>query len=708
MKNFYFLIILLSASKCIYPLGTNEFKIGNSEFIATITKNNVEICRTEKEDEFTVLFKPAQWPNVFFSAINKSWDWSNYNWLVLKIYNHEKEKIRVNVRIDNEGADGVKNCITGGFLLHPKKETSFAILLPNTSYPKFTPEPMDFERSEVYSKSPLWGMRRPPGNFVEPRGDNFTLEKVVAFQIFLSSPTKPVKLTVREIKLDKGINIPTIPLPFVDKLGQFMHEDWKGKTKSEDEMIRVANEELRRANTSISIAKDFDKYGGWKKGKKLEATGWFRTEQINGFWWLVTPEGNLFISIGVDCVGMHDYTFIDGRDGWFEWLPDPNDSNFKTCFSYANANQHWFSHILPEGRLFCFYKANIIRQFGPDFEAPWSLVTTYRLKKWGFNTIGSWSSIHLFKDKQIPFIVITSLYGAPKIKNAPGYWGPIYDVFDPAFEEIVNKRIADTVEPYKGNPYCIGYFVDNELSWDGIWKGTINAEADQPSKIALINMLKAKYKDIENLNNIWETSHSSWDHLSIPEKENQYIISDKKEFITAFAEKYFSTVAKAMKTYAPNQLYMGCRFAGFPDEEIWKVANKYADVVSVNIYKKEVPSEHPRYKITEKPIIIGEFHFGATDRGMFHPGLIQCENQKDRAEQYEKYVISVVTNPLYIGYHWFQWADQPITGRYFDGENYNIGLVDVTNKPYKELTDKASHINKKAYKIRWSSSAKNK
>jgi hypothetical protein len=40
--------------------------------------------------------------------------------------------------------------------------------------------------------------------------------------------------------------------------------------------------------------------------------------------------------------------------------------------------------------------------------------------------------------------------------------------------------------------------------------------------------------------------------------------------------------------------------------------------------------------------------------------------------------------PYFLGAHWFQWQDQPVLGR-MDGENYNIGLVDVTNRPYLEL-----------------------
>ena len=46
---------------------------------------------------------------------------------------------------------------------------------------------------------------------------------------------------------------------------------------------------------------DYDEYGGWKRlqGKK---TGFFHTEKIGGKWWLVSPEGNVFFSKGINSV----------------------------------------------------------------------------------------------------------------------------------------------------------------------------------------------------------------------------------------------------------------------------------------------------------------------------------------------------------------------------------------------------------------------
>ena len=43
--------------------------------------------------------------------------------------------------------------------------------------------------------------------------------------------------------------------------------------------------------------------------------------------------------------------------------------------------------------------------------------------------------------------------------------------------------------------------------------------------------------------------------------------------------------------------------------------------------------------------MIGEFHFGALDRGMFHTGLVPVENQAARAQAYKDYVLGAARHP---------------------------------------------------------------
>jgi hypothetical protein len=68
---------------------------------------------------------------------------------------------------------------------------------------------------------------------------------------------------------------------------------------------------------------------------------------------------------------------------------------------------------------------------------------------------------------------------------------------------------------------------------------------------------------------------------------------------------------------------------------------------------------------------------------MFHTGLKPTASQEERAASYRDYVSGALRNPHIVGTHWFQYQDQATTGR-GDGENYQIGLVDVCDAPYSE------------------------
>jgi len=99
----------------------------------------------------------------------------------------------------------------------------------------------------------------------------------------------------------------------------------------------------------------------------------------------------------------------------------------------------------------------------------------------------------------------------------------------------------------------------------------------------------------------------------------------------------------------------------------------------------------------DKPAVIGEFHFGALDRGMFHTGLQAAADQDARAAAYQRYMMSVLAHPSFVGAHWFIFYDQPLTGRTLDGENYNIGFLTVTDTPYTEVVGSARAFHDEMY-----------
>ena len=63
------------------------------------------------------------------------------------------------------------------------------------------------------------------------------------------------------------------------------------------------------------------------------------------------------------------------------------------------------------------------------------------------------------------------------------------------------------------------------------------------------------------------------------------------------------------------------------------------------------------------------------------------------------YQKSALENPQVVGVHWFQYVDEHVAGR-ADGENYNVGLVDVCDTPYPEMVRAIRRIGASMYEYR--------
>ena len=168
-------------------------------------------------------------------------------------------------------------------------------------------------------------------------------------------------------------------MPFVDRFGQYLHADWPGKLHGEADFAKRLKKERRRIE-SKPVLRDRDRFGGWADGPQLEATGWFRTQQVDGKWWLVTPDGHLFFSNGIDCVGTWEQTFIEGREGWFEWLPDPGDATYEDMFAQVSGAHRMADVIGGKGHTFSFYRANLAWKYGEAWPEQWRMNVYPRLQ----------------------------------------------------------------------------------------------------------------------------------------------------------------------------------------------------------------------------------------------------------------------------------------------------------------------------------------
>jgi hypothetical protein len=480
-----------------------------------------------------------------------------------------------------------------------------------------------------------------------------------------------------------------------------MHAEWPGKVRDEAELRQRAEME-RKELAASQVMPGRDSYGGWSEGPKLDATSWFRTEKVDGKWWLVTPVGTLFLSFGVDCVATGEQTFVENRQDWFAGLPEDDDP-LRQFYGHAKGAHSMADPIGGGGKTFSFYCANLFRKYGDNWPERWRSNVGPRLRSWGFNTVANWSREDAAKASRMPYTASTGLQNVPKIEAARGYWAKMMDVYDPAFPEEAARAVRAMTAANADDSLCIGYFVDNELAWEGVQEGVLGSKPGQCARKVLMEQLRNKYGDLGQLNGAWRTDFAAWENLAVPPKPTPASQSDMSAFLYQFALRYFGVLRDEIRRCAPNHLYLGCRFSMAPDEVV-RACAETADIVSFNLYYREIPKDKWVGPAGfDRPAIVGEFHFGALDRGMFHPGLVRALDQQDRARCLSHYLESVADHPLFVGCHWFQFVDEPTTGRWYDGENYNIGLVDITDTPYPEMIAAARNTLSNIYHHRMAS-----
>ncbi len=634
------------------------------------------------------------WPGITLPAPDHSWNLSAFRKIVFQVRNIGTDQITVNCRVDSPGGDGQKNSITGHVELRPGEAKEMSVnlqrLLPSALADK------------------LFGMRGYPGGYAKEKGVDTT--KITQLIIFINKPKQDhafqlgtIRATGNSISANWLRMSPETFFPMIDTFGQFVHARWPGKVDS----IAALKHDIQAENKALAEhpgPTDWDQYGGWAAGPQLKATGFFYPIKHAGKWWLVDPKGRLFWSHGVDCVGFASGTTpISDREFCYADLP-ASDSPLARFYGHASWAPHGYYKDKDSYRTYNFTGANLLRKYGDNWKAKATVTAHKRLRNWAMNTIGNWSDSTVYLQHKTPYVTTASSSGAKPIAGSSGYWGKFPDPFDPSFRKSLDRHMQWQKDKTAGDPWCIGYFVDNEIAWGDEHSLAIAALAspgEQAAKKAFLADLRAKYTTIEKLNKVWETDHDSWAALAEcrtpPDEEKAGV--DLGDFYTKIAEQYFRQCREAVKAVAPSNLYLGCRFAWVNDRGACAAA-KYCDVIGYNLYKNSVADFHLP-KGVDMPAIIGEFHFGALDRGMFHTGLRPTDSQADRAKAYHDYVTGALKNPCLVGSHWFQFGDQATTGR-GDGENYQIGLINICDRPYGETIKAVREVGSSMYHTRLS------
>ena len=471
-----------------------------------------------------------------------------------------------------------------------------------------------------------------PGCLINIHGDQGPITDVVGLGVSMPEPVGHPSLELRAVRLENqnSGNAVLTSSPLVDEFGQWQQAEWQGKAKTLDDLKRAWNEESKALRQGTF---HFDAFGGFSN-TTAKATGFFRVEQIKGRWWFIDPAGHWFFSTGCDGFSCSQPTYTGERNGVFALLP-PNTGPFIS-----------------------FYTGNLIRRFGQNYETSWIDLTFRRMEAWGFNTLGNWSDSLLCQTGRKPYVLMLDGWG---VEDSP-YLG-LPDVFAENFAARVDAAAAQQCDPHKNDPWLLGYFIANEPPWPGHELEITTAILQGPPSATRHELESAL------------AGHDT------PER--------RMEFVNCCIERFLDIINAAVRRHDPHHLNLGLRFGSRAPEAMLRAARGF-DVFSLNSYAAEVDRDRLKaaYRITGKPVLIGEFHFGTPGRGM-SAGLVQCADQRQRGVAYRHYVESAAAAPMVVGAHWFEWIDQPNTGRP-DGENYNIGFIDVTDRPYPELVEAAA------------------
>lgn len=476
----------------------------------------------------------------------------------------------------------------------------------------------------------------------------------------------PVYLTVEKPPLLQNPLLPKGKL--LDELGQSTIHDWPEKSRNVDEVVQRFNTQLKES-PNYTWPGHFSKWGGWNE-KKIKGSGFFSTHYDGRRWWLVDPDGHFYWSAGLDCVRPYISADIRGLESALTWVPGPSfDGDY--------------------------LKVNLTRAFGDEWYKQWATVVLALLKEFGFNTVANWSNWDIARDARFPYVRPLSA----RFPRTPNVYRDFPDVYHENFQRDADA-FAGQLRETANDPALLGYFLMNEPTWgfssESPAAGMLFNTPECFSRIELARFLERRYGTDTALSKSWgiettvgEIRRGPWKkRLTNTAKRDLFDFSEK------MVTKFFQTISEACKRVDPHHLNLGIRYQGIPPK--WCVPGmKYFDVFSMNCYQKKIPYQTCKeiHDMLHMPILIGEYHFGALDVGLPSPGLVHVRNQRDRGRAYRYYFEDAAANPFCVGVHYFTLYDQSAIGR-FDGENYNIGFLDICHKPYLDLVEaaKTSHL----------------
>ncbi len=392
------------------------------------------------------------------------------------------------------------------------------------------------------------------------------------------------------------------------------------------------------------------RYGGCMDLPRERATGFFRTQKIDGRWWLIDPEGYRFYNVAINTVR------------------EP-------------------------------------RQVAKNFGSPeqWAEKVTVQFRENGFNGLGNGSSLRLKQVAQ-PLVWVRRhdfLFAFARSKKyvepASGTLGfpnrcmPVFHPEFPAFCEAFGTNLASTAN----DPTLLGIMTENE----------IQCPVDLLDRYLASDPSDPDRKHGRDAAIAWVMGRKGSADTSGLTRRDRY------EFIAYAFERYYSIVTPIVRKHDPNHLYLGSRLnysqGQFDSPWFWKMLAPYHDVVSVNYYGRwgiQADELADWAEWADRPILFTEWYAKALDvvpkLANTHGAGWVVHTQEDRARYYQHFALSALETPNVVGWHFFKYMDDPPESKALDNfGGANKGMFDVEGQPHRPLLDRARAVNHEVYTL---------
>jgi len=438
---------------------------------------------------------------------------------------------------------------------------------------------------------------------------------------------------------------------------------------------------------------ELDRFGGWT-GKSFDATGFFRAEKDER-WWLVTPEGNAFLSFGIN----HLYPDL--------WKQDYNREAWQKRLGLSDLD-------CPE--------------FAPALKT-WFLKTC---RQYGFNTVGVHTELSIVNRPQpsMPYMQPIHFVDLP-------HWKPeirdsnFKDVFSEEFRAHCDRMAKRVAAPARDDPFLLGYTMTDcpllteedcrerpdviggarrkaRIGWP---RRLRNLRASAPGKQAYVRTMHDIYRgQIGDFNATYSTEFDSFDALQAAKDwrphtdlSNGNETRDNVEFLKEVVARYYQTARDAIRRYDWNHLFVGDKINANTDslDTVLPITSQFTDVVFYQMYARyevQKPGLDRWSRIADKPVINGDSAFTMITDTMPRPYGPVADDLEQRAEWTAEFFRGAFARPEFVGWHYCGLIDAPnlITRKQ---DRQHSGLLDGYGEPYPDLKEALEACTDEMYEI---------